>query len=1709
MLLSTANTITNPSFETNSAWIASANDPNGDHSEGYTTAWASDGSQSYEFTRSAGSTSAGSWVGISQIVNLTSVSGLLFDCRDTGIDGAQESLQFLVDGSVVGQWANDGWPIGTVVDPTNSSNWGHTATTYNIEIPFNTAFTGNHTLTIREYTASSYDPSDPKIYDIDNLRELTGTTTTVAVTPNPSVYGQSVTVTATVGTTSNGVGMPTGTVAFEEGSTTVGTGTLNASGVATFSTSALSVGSDTITASYAGDTNFTGSSTVIGPNSIITTVAGSGTSYNGDGIAATAAELFPMGVAVDAAGDIFIADTVNARIREVNHLTGAITTVAGNGTFGYSGDGGQATAAELGVVEGIALDSAGDLFIADLSARVVREVNLSKGVINTFAGDGTKGYSGDGGEATAAELKGPSGVAVDAAGDLFIADGDRIREVNHATGVITTVAGNGIDGYSGDGGQATAAELFNPTGIAVDSFGDIFIADTDNNVIREVKNGVINTVAGNGDLDYSGDGGQATAAGLGPAQSVAVDAAGDLFISVGDRVREVSNGVITTFAGNGTYGYSGDSGQATAAELSSLEGVAIDAKGDLFIADSYNGRIREVNHATGVITTVAGDGPLEYSGDGGPATAAEMGPAVGGAVDAAGDLFIVDFGGNRIREVNHATGVITTVAGNGTAGYSGDNGPATLAELDDPTNIAVDAAGDLFIADGDRVREVNNGVITTVAGNGIDGYSGDGGPATAAELSMLSGEGCGLAVDAAGDLFIADGDRVREVNHATQIIDTVAGGGDQDPGDGGPATAAELHYPGDLAVDSASDLFIAEQDGNRICEVNLSTGIINTVAGTGIAGYSGDNGLATAAKLDGPTNIAVDAAGDLFIGDAGNSRIREVDLTTGVITTVAGDGTAGYSGDNGPATAAELGFAEGFALDSAGDLFIGDTFSGRIREIAAGTAVTVNPAPLTVTADDASKTYGQTLTFAGTEFTAVGLLNSDSVTGVTLSSAGAAATATVAGSPYAIVPSAAVGTGLDNYSITYDNGRLTVNPASLSVIVLSPTSLPNCQINVPYRQTISASGGNGTIALKVSDVQGMIPGLSLPTSGTGSLTISGTPTAAGFETFTVTATDSAGQSSSLHYEIDVKDAIAPVPSNAIFGTVFQDSNDNGVRDGSRTLGGTRYMVFAFDVASSTWDPSKSGSLDTPTVQDYEYSAAAGQFAQLIQAGVAQNLSVAIVLFAGDAVVLDMAPNEPFIPADTLLSLLNSKNGSLEIDVGPTDSSGTIQVQYRFSSNQTLTTTYLSGGTNYAAPLQQSREILAALPAGEAGSQVLLFADGEPESQGSHSALQNVVSQLRAASVAVHVYGFDSTACSPEDALANLQQIDSQAQLYADSDQAIDAFCREELQWSGEPGLADVTVYLEQNDDGRLDPGPSTKTDANGFYSFTGLSAGTYIVREVLPVGQIQTFPGPNEDDSQTVTVGGNSTVSFDSGNWFQSFFIQNVDFGNFIIPPPKPDPVKIDNAPTGTTTTTSYTPTKTNATAQPSDAPPSVAGEAAMILPRISKGNDNQLGSHGDLLPPAPQSEARTPPPAGSAGETDARVVGQALSMVLVEPTLPAMYQIEVGDQPPEPKPPKDDPSLLVALQIPEKRHPVRISDDGDDPPPPPRPWTWIAVAVSLGALAATGFYWSRRQASKERAALDDLLFGGLHEEDLSGGGDAASAAALAPTETIGHGLRT
>ncbi len=359
---------------------------------------------------------------------------------------------------------------------------------------------------------------------------------------------------------------------------------------------------------------------------------------------------------------------------------------------------------------------------------------------------------------------------------------------------------------------------------------------------------------------------------------------------------------------------------------------------------SYGGTTEFAPSTTGTIVTAAGNGIAGYAGDNGPATAAELDNPGGLAFNSAGDLFIAD--GNRIREVVKATGDIVTVAGNGTYGYSGDNGPATAAELNDALGLAFDSAGDLFIADylNDRIREVVNatGDIITVAGNGTAGYSGDNGPATGAELAKPTG----VAVDSAGDLFIADwgNNVIREVVKATGDIITVAGNGTAGyAGNNGPATAAELNLPNGVAVDSAGDLFIADSGNSVIREVVKATGDIITVAGNGTPGYSGDNGPATAAKLDYPFDVALDSAGDLFIADGSNNRIREVVQATGDIKTVAGNGTAGYSGDNGPATAAELNDPVGAAVDSAGDLFVADANNDVIREVTPAVAVTISP----------------------------------------------------------------------------------------------------------------------------------------------------------------------------------------------------------------------------------------------------------------------------------------------------------------------------------------------------------------------------------------------------------------------------------------------------------------------------------------------------------------------------------------------------------------------------------------------------------------------------------------------------------------------------------------------------------------------------------------------------------------------------------------------
>jgi len=787
------------------------------------------------------------------------------------------------------------------------------------------------------------------------------------------------------------------------------------------------------------------------PNYVITTVAGNGYElygeggFSGDGGAATNAELFwPFGVAIDGAGNLYFADNENERIRRVG-TNGVITTVAGNGTLGYSGDGGAATNAHLYLPRGVASDPAGNLYIADFYNNRIRKVGTN-GVITTVAGTNSAGYSGDGGAATNARLNVPSGVALDAFGNLYIADmsNNCIRMVG-ANGIISTVAGTNSAGYSGDGGAAVNASLWMPVGVAVDCLGNLYIADEYNNRIRAVNtSGIITTVAGNGALGYSGDGGAAAGASLTLPAGVAVDATGNLYIIDGynSRIREVStSGIITTIAGMGGSGYSGDGGPATGALLYGPAGLAVDSAGNVYIADTDNNRIRKASPASsstftltnvssvnaGSYTAVIGNaygsvtsavatltvqappvvtvqpaGQIALPGSSAvfPVSAAGAGPfgyswyldstnLVQSGLNSA--LMLADIStndaGNYTVVVTNAYGsvtsqvailtiafpasvtgllgsqtvltgtnvsltaaaggtgpfsyqwqlngtnlpndIISTVAGTNGSGYSGDGGPAPKATLYYPYGVAVDASGNIYIADSynQRIRKVAaNGTITTVAGTNGSGYSGDGG---AAINSMLN---CawGVAVDSSGNLYIADtwNSRIRKVA-TSGIITTVAGGGYG--GDGSVAIKASLSYPEGAAVDSLGNLYIADSGNNRIRKVDTN-GIITTVAGTNSAGYSGDGGMARNASLSSPQSVACDSAGNLYIGDEGNNRIRKVDFN-GIITTLAGNGTAAFAGDGGNATNASLQSPMGVALDAAGNLFIADNYNNRIREV--------------------------------------------------------------------------------------------------------------------------------------------------------------------------------------------------------------------------------------------------------------------------------------------------------------------------------------------------------------------------------------------------------------------------------------------------------------------------------------------------------------------------------------------------------------------------------------------------------------------------------------------------------------------------------------------------------------------------------------------------------------------------------------------------------
>ena len=589
--------------------------------------------------------------------------------------------------------------------------------------------------------------------------------------------------------------------------------------------------------------------------------AGINTYYNGfsgDGASKTLATFNGIrGIRFDQAGNLYVADRGDHVIRKID-TKGTITTFAGVGTVaGSDGDGKAATSAHLSYPTDVQPDTSGNVYIADTGNHRIRKVTAD-GIIHAYAGNGTAGNAGDGGDAAAAQLNNPSGLALDYSGRLYVADGDRVRQIT-ATLFGTTVIGlfaGGSTGFSGDGGLAVKAQVNGVTGVTADAAGNVYIADTGNHRIRKVDaNGNIHTAAGVG--HFAGDNGPATSATLSFPSSVAVDAAGSVYIADSDNnsIRQIAvDGTVRTVAGTGVSGFTGDGLQAASAQLSNPQGVAVDSGGSLYIADTANQRIRKISTA-GVITTVAGTGPGGSGTDGVPATQSRLFNPMGLALDAAGNLYIADSANNRVRMVS-PQGIISTVAGTGTAGSSGDGANATAATLRNPEDVAVDSAGNLYIADSGntRVRKVDSkGIITTFAG---------------------------------GSDNIAYADRCTQDN--------------MDAGDGTPAAKATLGSVSSVAVDAAGNVFISSLGMGRIRAVNLA-GVISTIAGTGNCGYSGDGGLATSATLGvtggAPSGLAVGPGGVVYFTDYANEAVRKLapNLPT-QLRIVSGDKQSGPAG---------------------------------------------------------------------------------------------------------------------------------------------------------------------------------------------------------------------------------------------------------------------------------------------------------------------------------------------------------------------------------------------------------------------------------------------------------------------------------------------------------------------------------------------------------------------------------------------------------------------------------------------------------------------------------------------------------------------------------------------------------------------------------------------------------------------------------------------
>ncbi|MBI2948176.1 MAG: SBBP repeat-containing protein [Verrucomicrobia bacterium] len=641
--------------------------------------------------------------------------------------------------------------------------------------------------------------------------------------------------------------------------------------------------------------------------------------YDGSGSAARFAN--PFGVAVDGTGNVYVADTFNHTLRKITPA-GAVTTLAGLADHSGSAEGDGSTARFFNPY-GVAVDSTGHVYVADTFNHTIRKITPA-GAVTTLAG--SAGNAGNiTGTRSAARFQYPAAVAIDASGNVYVADtaNHAIRKIT-PNGAVTTLAGSAGNAGSADG-TGSAARFSSPNGVAVDTNGNVYVADTSNHTLRKITPaGSVTTLAGSAESSGSANGTGAAARFYKPC-GLTVSANGNVFVAdtYNHALRKITpDGVVATVAG--TAGSAGSTdGTASAAQFDSPTGVAVDAAGNVFVADYSRNLIRKMTTAA-VVTTFAGRaggfGAVDGAGN-----AARLNYPSGTAVDGSTNVYVTDLANHTIRKITPA-GVVTTLAG--MAGREGSaNGTGSAAQFNTPTGVAVDTNGNVYVADtyNHTIRMITPaGSVTTLAGSsGLSGANNGTGSAAQFYLPMS------VAVDTSGNVYVADtwNHTIRKITPAGTVT-TFAGTAGRAGNADGTGTAATFYFPQGIAADRVGNLYVAD-NGNHTIRKIMPTGAVTTLAG--LAGSSDRaDGTGRAARFYAPFGIAVDSSGHVYVGDSGNQTIRKI-TPAGLVTTLAG--TPGLSGTaNGSGATARFNCPEGLAVLQDGTVYLADACNHTIRK---------------------------------------------------------------------------------------------------------------------------------------------------------------------------------------------------------------------------------------------------------------------------------------------------------------------------------------------------------------------------------------------------------------------------------------------------------------------------------------------------------------------------------------------------------------------------------------------------------------------------------------------------------------------------------------------------------------------------------------------------------------------------------------------------------